>query len=395
MLVVLHDLSGRREADNRLFEVRKTDAVGRLAGGVAREFNNLLGVIVGSLELMEAELGGHPGARRRIGAAMGAARQGAEVTHRLLTFARQHDLEPELLDPGAFIRRRVNLLGRLLGDGALLELALEDETWPVHADPGQLETALVHLVSNAAAAISGGGRVTLRAGNRVLDSEKARRLLGPSATAGGYVEIAVEDTGPGIPEDIIDRVFDPFFTTRSDGRAAGLGLSFVWGFAQQSGGRAFIGPRPGGGTRASLLLPRRRPEAAEGWETATMRQSRPNRRTAVLVEPDPGLRETASDLLGSLGWEVRAARDPEHALELLAEDSAELLFTDLDPGHGLDGAMLARRAVAKLPGLAVVFSSSWGAPRAHSGHPVVVKPYGRSELGAALTRATEGEETHG
>jgi len=392
-VVVLHDLTEDREAESRLFQVRKMEAIGQLAGGVAHEFNNLLGVIVGSLELLEGELGVDAGPRRRLRAALGAARQGAEIARRLMAFARQQDQEPEAVEVSAFARARAELLARLLGEGCVLELSLADDAWQVDVDPAHLETALVHLVRNASEAMTRRGRVTLSTTNQVLDGDEARRRVGPSATAGDYVELAVADTGSGIPPEVLGRVFDPFFTTRGDGRAAGLGLSFVWGFAQQSGGRASIESTQGEGTRVALLLPRRKETAPAAARTE---QAEPvARRSVVLVEPDPALRETASGLLGSLGWDVRAVEDARAALDALAEASADLLFTETAPGGGMDGATLARRALERQPGLRVLFSESRAAPAGDSIRPIVTKPYGRRELEAVLREAMEGEEAHG
>jgi len=392
-VVVLHDLTEDREADSRLFQVRKMEAIGQLAGGVAHEFNNLLGVIVGSLELLEGELGVDAGPRRRLGAALGAARQGADVARRLMAFARQQDQEPEAVEVSAFARARAELFGRLLGEGCMLELSLADDAWQVDVDPAHLETAIVHLVRNASEAMTRGGRVTLSTTNQALDGDEARRRLGPSATAGDYVEIAVTDTGSGIPPEVLGRVFDPFFTTRGAGRAAGLGLSFAWGFAQQSGGRASIESREGEGTRVALLLPRRSETAPA---VARAEQVEPvARRSVVLVEPDPALRETASGLLGSLGWDVRAVEDARAALEALAGAPADLLFTETAPGGGMDGATLARRALEGQPGLRILFSESRAAPAGDSVRPLVTKPYGRRELKAALGEAMAGETAHG
>jgi len=393
-LVVLHDLTEDREADSRLFQVRKMEAVGQLAGGVAHEFNNLLGVIVGSLELLEGQTGVEPAGARRLAAALGAARQGADVARRLMAFARQQDLEPEPVDVSSFARTRAELLGRLLGEGGMLELDLADEPWEVDVDPAHLETALVHLVRNAAQAMDGGGRVTLSTRNRALAEGEARRRLGPSAEGGDYVEVAVLDTGAGIPEEVLARVFDPFFTTRGAGRAAGLGLSLVWGFAQQSGGRAIIESTQGEGTRVALLLPRR----GDSAPVARARAQHPEPaavRGAIVVEPDPALRETASDLLASLGWDVRAVGDAPAALQALAEAPADLLFTETSPGGDMDGVTLARRAMANQPSLKVLFSESRSAPAGEAAHPFVAKPYGRRELEAALREAMEDEQAHG
>jgi CheY-like chemotaxis protein len=310
-----------------------------------------------------------------------------------MAFARQQDQEPEAVEVSSFARARAELFGRLLGDGCMLELALADDAWQADLDPAHLETALVHLVRNASEAMAGGGRVTLSTANQALDGDAARRRLGPSATAGDYVEIAVADTGSGIPAEVLGRVFDPFFTTRGAGRAAGLGLSFVWGFAQQSGGRASIESVEGAGTRVSLLLPRRSESAP-----AVARTEEPQpvaRRSAVLVEPDPALRETASALLASLGWDVRTVEDAPAALEALAGAPVDLLFTETAPGGGMDGAMLARRARAERPALRVLFSESRASPAGEAVRPIITKPFGRRELEAALREAMEDERAHG
>ncbi len=388
-LLLLQDLTDQRESENRLFQARKMESVGQLAGGTAREFNNLLGVVIGNLELLEAGAATDPAARRRVAAALGAAQQGAAVTDRLLAFARQQDAEPEPVDPAGFVRARGDLLGRQVGEGCTLEFVLADGAWPVEVDPAQLETALLQLVANAAEAMPGGGRLRISAGNRTLDAAAARQVLGPSAVPGDYVELAVEDQGPGIPPELAERVFDPFFTTRGSGRT-GLGLSMVWGFAQQAGGRACVSKAPGGGARVGIFLPRGTTAARRSRKRAGAEPAEAVRRRAVLVEPDQALRETCAQMLDALGWEVREVSDGQSALESLEKAPADLLFTEVEPGD-MDGTELARRATARQPGLRVLFGTGRGELVSPTARPLVAKPYRRDALATAIAGAMSGE----
>jgi signal transduction histidine kinase len=394
-VAAFHDLTASREAEARLFQARKMEAIGQLTGGVAHELGNALGVVTGNLQVLEHELAADPGARRRLKTALDAAARGADVTRRLLAFSRQQDLDPEVVAINDFLSRHAPLFERSLGKGAALELALDDAAWPVRVDPAQLETALLHLVANAAEAIEGSGRVTLATANRTLDTDAARRLLGPSATAGDFLELSVSDTGRGISEELLGRVFDPFFTTKAAGRAAGLGLSMVWGFAQQSGGRATLESRPGDGTRATLWLPRHRGAGRQADPAALAEAAPPPAPTALVVEPDAAMRETAVAMLELLGWRAVAAEDASAALAYLADRPADLLFTELAPGGGLDGAALARRAQARRPALRVLFATAYGVLEGDMRHPVIDKPYRREDLERALRELAGGERTRG
>lgn len=395
-VAAFHDLTARREAEARLFQARKMEAIGQLTGGVAHELGNVLGVVTGNLQVLEHELAAEPAARRRLKAALDAAGRGAEVTGRLLAFSRQQDLEPEILSVNDFLSRHAPLFERGLGKSASLELVLDDAAWPVRVDPAQLETALLHLVANAADAIEGAGRVAISTANQTLDTDAARRLLGPSAMPGDYLELSVSDTGSGIPEELLARVFDPFFTTKSAARAAGLGLSMVWGFAQQSGGRATLESGPGEGTRATLWLPRHR-GADRHAEPAMLAEATPPlpARNALVVEPDPALRDTAVAMLGLLGWRATGMPDAQAALSYLAEWPVDLLFTELAPGGGLDGTALARRARLHWPELKVLFATAYGVLDGAARHPVIEKPYRREALEQVLGELTAGEPTRG
>src|SRR5262249_36460255 len=247
------DVTDKLAADEQLRQSQKMDTIGQLTGGIAHDFNNILTVITGTIEILEDGVAGDPALAEIAHMIDEAAVRGAELTQRLLAFARRQPLQPRTTDINALIVDAAKLLRPTLGEHIEVEAAFED-AWPALVDPSQLTTALINLALNARDAMPDGGKLVLETGNVHLDEGYARANV--EVAPGPYVMIAVSDTGHGIPAAIRDRVFDPFFTTKGTGKGTGLGLSMVYGFVKQSNGHIKIYSEEKHGTTIKIYLPR-------------------------------------------------------------------------------------------------------------------------------------------
>ena len=239
------------ETSAQLRQLQKMEAVGQLTGGVAHDFNNMLAIIIGSLDMAARRLTSDPDkARQYIENANEGARRAATLTARLLAFSRQQPLEPQAIDPNKLVGGMSELIRRTIGDQLQVEIVLAGGIWRTYADPGQLESALLNLCVNARDAMPEGGHLTIETCNTHLDDSYARAHA--EVRAGQYVQIAVTDTGAGMPPEVVERAFDPFYTTKGEGRGTGLGLSQVYGFVKQTGGHVKIYSEPGRGTTVKV-----------------------------------------------------------------------------------------------------------------------------------------------
>jgi CheY-like chemotaxis protein len=330
----------------------------------------------------------------RIAAAQRAAGRGAQLTQRLLTFARRQSLNPRTVELNGLVSGMADLLRRTLGEATELGLALDDGLWTTLADPAQVENALLNLAINARDAMPRGGRLMVETGNVALDADYATQE--PEVAPGDYVMLAVSDTGTGMAPDVLERAFEPFFTTKQPGQGTGLGLSTVYGFAKQSGGHVKIYSEPGRGTTVRLYLPR--------VADATGAAPRPSREaamprgseTVLVVEDGADVRALAVGMVDALGYKVLEAADGPSALALLRmRRDVDLLFTDMVMPGGMTGSELSRAARALNPTLAVVYTSGYTeAAIARSGEiepdiELLSKPYRRQALARALRAALE------
>ncbi|MBU8545029.1 MULTISPECIES: histidine kinase famiy protein [Roseomonadaceae] len=395
------DVTRRREAEEALRRTQRLEALGQLTGGVAHDFNNLLQVVVGSLEVMRplVEQSGNPRVLRRHEGALEAARRGAILTRQLLAFARRQRLEGHPVDVNESLRDLSELLSRALG-GLRLRLDLAQALPPARLDIGQLEAALVNLLLNAGAAMSGRGEVVISTRHRAM-IEGSEVEPGPD----GFVELAVTDTGTGIPAAILDRVTEPFFTTRDVGQGSGLGLAQVYGFVRQSGGHLRIDSEEGRGTSVRLFfpalpedmaLPAPAPRAGQDASAEPPGQGE----QILVVDDNPEVLDLAAGLLADLGYQVATATDGPSALRLLSDAARhfDLLFSDVVMPGGLNGITLAREARQLRPSLRVLLSTGFVDPRDEAasggirphGFPVMQKPYRRGEVARRIRRALEG-----
>ncbi|MBU8547150.1 MULTISPECIES: PAS domain S-box protein [Roseomonadaceae] len=382
MVGSMRDVTEQRHLEEQLRQSQRLDAIGRLTGGVAHDFNNLLAVIIGNAELMQDLPGLPPDLRQGIDVIHAAAERGAELTGRLLSFARLHPLAPRVTDLNRLLSQMQPLLRRLFAAQITLEVVESDIRLPVVIDGPQLENALLNLCINARDAMPDGG--TLRVEAAPLRHE-AGMSGPPGMEPGNYVTITVSDTGTGMNPEVAARAFEPFFTTKAMGKGSGLGLSMVFGFIGQSNGRIALASTPGQGTRVTLYLPQAT-QAAEVEDAAAAAAAIPAPRGAciLLVEDSPALRETATNQLQRLGYKVTAVEDGEAALAALERpEPVDLLFTDIVMPGRLNGYQLARLAVALRPGLRVLFTSG-DHDLAQTGHegavPLLQKPYRFADL---------------
>ena len=357
------EVADRLKAEQALRQSQKMEAVGQLAGGIAHDFNNMLSVVLSSLDLLDRKFLAHDRqALRYVDAARNGARRAALLTQRLLAFSRQQPLKPEVLDVNKLVAGMSDLLRHALGGGLQLETVLAGGLWRTHADPNQLENAILNLAVNGRDAMDGldGGRLTIATANCHLDE---RDVAGqPGLRAGAYVMVAVTDTGSGMAPDVVAQAFDPFFTTKDVGRGTGLGLSQVDGFVKQSGGQVRIASEPGRGSTVSLYLPRHQGAAQEeeSGEPARVAAARVGGcELILLVEDEAAVRAMSQESLAELGYRVLAADGAEAALGLLdAHADIALLFTDVVM-PGPNGRKLADEARRRRPGLKVLFTTGY------------------------------------
>ena len=379
-----HESGEREAAQAALRQAQRMESLGQLTGGVAHDFNNLLQVISGNLQLLRREVAGNDRAEQRVQSAIGGVTRGAKLASQLLAFGRRQPLEPKVLNIGRFIKGMDDMLRRALGEEIELETVISGGLWNVLVDPGQIENAILNLGINARDAMVGGGKLTIEAGNAMLDDDYAR--LHEDVQPGQYVMVGVTDTGSGISPDLLERVFEPFFSTKAEGKGTGLGLSMVYGFVKQSGGHVKIYSEVGQGTTIKIYLPR----VFQAEDTLTDETGAPVRggtETVLVVEDDDEVRETAVGLLADLGYRVLKAREAMGALSVI--DSGvpiDVLFTDVVMPGPLRSPELARKAKERLPRLAVLFTSGYTenaivhGGRLDRGVELLSKPYTREAL---------------
>ena len=369
ILGTLLDVTDRRRLEEQLSQARKMEAVGQLTGGIAHDFNNLLTVVLGNADILMRRIEDGK-TRRQLEAIKLAADRGHTLTKQLLAFSRRQTLNPEALDLKLLVRGFAPLIKQAVGEGVTLDINDRPSPVFVFADANQLENALLNLAVNARDAMESEGRLTITVGEQ-----------------DGNGLIAVSDTGSGMTPETRQRLFEPFYTTKEVGRGSGLGLSQVYGFLKQSGGKVEIESMVGEGSTFCLFLPLtdQRPErvTADGEKAAAQNGSE----RVLIVEDDPAVLSVCLDMLQSLGYRCEVAVDAAGALARLAERRFDLLFSDVVMPGGVNGIELARRATAAHPDLEVLLTSGYVGEAALSDihdFSVIEKPYDRSELAARL-----------
>lgn len=345
------DVTDRQTAQAELQQAQKMEAIGQLTGGVAHDFNNLLAVLSMDLEELEALTPPEDERRALIDEARETERLAAELTRRLLAFARRQPLNPETIEPAGLLVGTAELLHRTLGGAIRIDYTEPGERWRVTVDPVQLENAVINLAINARDAMPEGG--TLGIGIRNTDLQDV-----PGVAPGAYVCVEVTDTGTGMPREIAERAFEPFFTTKAQGRGTGMGLSMVYGFVKQSSGHIAMDSRPGGGTTVRLYFPRTEAPAKTPKTPLAFASGRIEKRRVLYVEDHPRLRSRTEARLASMGLSVTGAADGEAALDLLERgERFDLLLTDVVMPGGVDGIRLAEEARRRIPGIRVLYTT--------------------------------------
>ncbi|WP_256584088.1 ATP-binding protein [Pseudomonas sp. SDI] len=377
------------QAEEQLYQSQKMEAVGQLTGGLAHDFNNLLSGISGALELMSKQIaeGSLSDIQKYSLAAQGAAKRAAALTHRLLAFSRRQTLAPRAVNVNNLMFGMTELIQRTAGPGIQLETLGSANLWPAFVDASQLENALLNLCINARDAMPEGGRISLRASNHWLDANAAQALALPE---GHYLCLNVSDTGIGMPPEVMSRVFEPFFTTKPIGQGTGLGLSMIYGFAQQSGGQVRIDSAVGAGTSVSIFLPRH--HGAPPWEehspAATTSAPAQRSETVMVVDDEPTVRMLLVDVLDELGYTVLEAADSAVGLELLRSTAPiDLLVADIGLPGGMNGRQLAEAGLRLRPAMKVLFITGYAEHSIRAtgelqpGMQVLSKPFSVDSLG--------------
>jgi PAS domain S-box-containing protein len=377
----------RAHTEEQLSHAQRLEAIGQLTGGVAHDFNNLLTVVSGNLQILEDELVDRPTAREIISSALRAVGRGAELTRKLLAFARRQRLAPRASDPARLLTELGAMLRRTLGETVSLEISCAAHVPNVFVDPGQLDNALVNLALNARDAMPRGGQLVISASHENIGADAPGELA-----AGDYVVFTVKDTGAGMTAEVLARAFEPFFTTKEHGKGSGLGLSMVYGFVKQSGGHLTVDSQVGDGTRIDLHLPAAKSSAGEQARDSSRSIARGDE-TVLVVEDEADVREIAVAFLRSLGYKVVAAPDAATAMTTLAQHSdIDLLFSDVVLGTGMSGVELAHAARRERPGLPVLLTSGYEHSALENGDSsagdfvLLQKPYRREDLSSALRR---------
>jgi signal transduction histidine kinase/ActR/RegA family two-component response regulator len=390
----------RRAAETQVQQLQKMEAVGQLTGGIAHDFNNMLAIIIGSLDMARRRLAEmkYADVGKYIGYANDGAQRAAILTSRLLAFSRKQPLEPKVFDANKLVGGMSELLRGTIGEQISVETVLAGGLWRTYADPAQVETALLNLAVNARDAMPDGGKLTIETANTYLDDRYA--AAHNEVAAGQYVMLSVTDTGVGMPPDIVDRAFEPFFSTKGAGRGTGLGLSQVFGFVKQSGGHVKIYSEAGEGTTVKVYLPRYMGQAAAvEMESDDGEMPRGNSSEVILVvEDDPKVKQMSIDALRELGYVVIHAQSPSEAMEKFrAQPRIALLFSDIVMPE-MTGRELAERMTAIRPDLKVLFTTGY-TQNAIVHHGIVdpgtaflPKPFTLDQLARKVRAVIDGKE---
>ncbi|WP_316164747.1 MULTISPECIES: CHASE3 domain-containing protein [unclassified Bradyrhizobium] len=396
--LVYHDVTDVHETERLLQQAQKLDAIGKLTGGVAHDFNNMLTIITGSIEVLIDAVQDRPAAAEFAALIGRATDRCTELIRHLLAFARKQPLRPRDIDVNATVEDIAKLLRPTLGEQVEIRTVLADEDLIAHVDSAQLANALVNMAINARDAMPDGGRLLLETAKTTLDA--AHAAANPGIVPGSYVMVAVSDTGSGMPLEVKDRAFEPFFTTKDAGKGSGLGLSMVYGFVRQSGGHVKLQSEQNRGTTIRLYLPAA--QATQQIETEHEQALPHGRETILVVEDDPLVRDFVLAQLQGLGYTTLVASQASEALAIAARNQPfDLLFTDVIMPGGISGRQLAETIMTTRPALPVLYTSGYTGDEMVENRQLVpdalllTKPYRRAELAQMVRRALDGKPAAG
>jgi PAS domain S-box-containing protein len=391
MTVYLRDVTEMQDMTERLNHAQRLESVGQLTGGVAHDFNNLLTVVLGGAGELAEDSSLDDQARESVSMIIEAAQRGSELTHRLLAFARRQPLSPQTIDLSHHVTQFLPLVQRSLGDRIRITTNLGSDLPPAIVDPTQLDSSIMNLCINARDAITGQGEITLETWLADIDATYA--LAHADLLPGEYICLSIGDNGSGIPPDVVDHIFDPFFTTKGPGRGSGLGLAMVYGFVKQSQGHLAVLSEPGVGTVFRIYLPAAQTGPQTARQVPADRLASPGRPVPaqgariLVVEDDELVREFASTVLRSHGYQLHLASSGPQALEWLEHgEPVDLLFTDVIMPGGMTGKDLAKEFQRQRPGVPVLFASGFtgnldlSGDLAHAPARLLPKPYAGKDL---------------
>jgi PAS domain S-box-containing protein len=396
---VTAEIGERLKAEEALRQAQKMEALGQLTGGVAHDFNNLLQVVSGNLQLLSQDVSDNARAQRRVENALAGVSRGSKLASQLLAFGRRQPLDPKVVNIGKLVSGFEDMLRRTLGEAVEIETIRSGGLWNALVDPTQVENALLNLAINARDAMESSGKLTIEVGNAFLDDSYVRQHN--EVAAGQYVMLAITDTGSGMAPDIVDKVFDPFFSTKPVGKGTGLGLSMVYGFVKQSGGHVKIYSEVGQGTTVKLYFPRvhQREDMAAETDFGPITGGS---ETILVAEDDEQVRVTVIELLRELGYAVLRAKDAASALSVIESGvPVDLLFTDVVMPGTLKTTELARQARQRLPNLAILFTSGYTensivhGGRLDPGVELLSKPYTREALARKIRAVLNNQKQRG
>lgn len=385
------EIAERNQAQQQLAKSQKMEAVGQLTGGLAHDFNNILGAIIGNLDIASERLGPGSPAQSYCDNALEAALSATELVKRLLAFSRRQPLRPKATDLAEVVVNMLPLLERSLGEQIRVVTALNPEGWLAMADANQVESAILNLAINARDAMPDGGVLRIELKNVVVDETYARAA--GDLKIGDYVSLVLNDSGVGMPQDVVARAFDPFFTTKAPGAGSGLGLSMVFGTMKQLGGTARIYSEVNVGTVVQLYLPRARDIDEEEGSVGSNEPVRGGSEHILMVEDNAQIRAVGAHILQSLGYRVTVAESADAAmLHIENAEPFDLLFTDIVMAGRLNGIALARELRRRRPTLPILLTSGFTSPVTASSElseldvELITKPYRKTDL-AALVRS--------
>jgi PAS domain S-box-containing protein len=388
--VAAEDITNYRVLEEQFRQVQKMEAVGRLAAGIAHDFNNILSIIVGQVELLDDALAAGQSARGEINRIRQASRRAVMLIRQLLTFSRQENIQPSVLDLNVTVENVAELLRPMIGEDISLRLYLDKELGKVAADSAQIDQIVMNLAVNARDAMQQGGTMSLRTANVELDS--SYQATHPSIPPGSYVMLSVSDTGCGMDPQTRARVFEPFFTTKAPGKGTGLGLSTVYGIVTRSGGYIWVYSEPGYGTTFKLYFPRAVDATMPSLQEADA-DSPAGSETILLVEDDEGVRLTTTAMLEMAGYRVLTAASAEVAIELarMGDNPIDIVLTDVVM-PSMSGTEMLPLLRAYRPGLKAIFMSGYAgehiAARGLSlGDVLLEKPFSKNDLLRKIRKA--------
>jgi signal transduction histidine kinase/ActR/RegA family two-component response regulator len=396
IIILKREQANRERLEEQLRMAQKMESVGRLAGGVAHDFNNMLGVILGHAELAQTMITAHHPLFNDLQEIRNAARRSADLTKQLLAFARKQTVAPKVLDLNSTMEGMLTMLRRLIGEGIELIWRPGSELWPVKVDPSQIDQILANLCVNARDAVAGIGKITVATANSCLDQANPD-AYGQFIT-GEFVQITLHDNGCGMDKEVLAHIFEPFYTTKSVGKGTGLGLATVYGAVKQNNGFIHAASEPGEGTTFTIYLPRCKDQDAYVVQDARRESALPGQECVLLVEDEPTILKMTATILQCLGYSVLMANSPKEALHMAADFTGKihLLLTDVIMPQ-MNGRDLANRLMLSRPELKCLFMSGYTANViAHhgvldEGVHFIQKPFLQPELAAIIRKALREE----